>query len=119
MTGTDGPDLASRQAALVRALVTGATVPPGFDVCAVRAAADAVLHKRAREVAARYPGLEHAAGPDFTERYVAWARTRPKRGTAADARRFARDTGIRWGGRGPEWAERVIGPLRRRIRPGY
>lgn len=114
MTTTDGADLAARQAALVRALVAGEPVPPGFDVCAVRAAADAVLRKRAREVAARYPGLEHAAGPDFTARYVAWARTRPKRGTAADARGFARDAGIRWGGRGPGWVARLTEILRRR-----
>ncbi|MEU4316472.1 hypothetical protein [Nocardia sp. NPDC024068] len=112
MTGSDAPDLAARQAALVRALVAGDAVPPGFDVCAIHAAAHSLLHKRAREVAARYPGLAYAAGPDFAEQFVAWARTRPKRGAAADARRFARDSDIRWGGRGPEWAKRLTGLFR-------
>ncbi|GGL38865.1 hypothetical protein [Nocardia jinanensis] len=93
---TDVPGLADRQAALVRALVAGAAVPPGFDRAAVCAAAHALRHKRAREVAARYPELVHAAGPDFTTRFVEWARDRPKVGTTPDALSFARECGIPW-----------------------
>ncbi|NUS92876.1 MAG: hypothetical protein HOQ36_10750, partial [Nocardia sp.] len=77
MTDTRAAGLADRQAALVRALVAGAAVPPGFDPIAVRAAAHALLHKRAREVAARCPELVYAAGPDFAARFVDWARDRP------------------------------------------
>ncbi|WP_327149123.1 hypothetical protein [Nocardia sp. NBC_01329] len=90
------PGLADRQAALVRALVAGEPVPPGFDPAGVHATAQALRYKRAREVAVRYPGLVHAAGPDFTTRFVEWARARPRSGTAADAVRFARESGIPW-----------------------
>jgi hypothetical protein len=90
------PSLADRQAALVRALVAGEAVPPGFDEDAVQAAAHALLHKRARETAARYPALVAATGPDFTVRYIGWARDRPKSNTAADAHRFAHDNDVPW-----------------------
>ncbi|MGW4098725.1 hypothetical protein [Mycobacterium sp. NPDC004974] len=38
--------LAQRQEALVRALVTGGPVPPGFDPTAVAAAGEVCRHKR-------------------------------------------------------------------------
>ncbi|CRZ18800.1 hypothetical protein [Mycolicibacterium neworleansense] len=38
--------LAQRQAALVRALVAGGTVPPGLDPAAVAAAGEVCRHKR-------------------------------------------------------------------------
>lgn len=94
MTDAQAPGLADRQAALVRALVAGEAVPAGFDPVAVGAAAHALLHKRAREVAARHPELVYVTGPDFTERFVEWARHCPKDGT--DALRFARECGIPW-----------------------
>ncbi|MGW5385514.1 hypothetical protein [Nocardia sp. NPDC003963] len=94
--GPERPGLADRQAALVRALVAGGDIPPGFDPEPVRAAAHALLHKRAREVAARCPELVHAAGPDFTTRFVEWARARPRDTTVADGRRFARECDIPW-----------------------
>ncbi|MEU1983659.1 hypothetical protein [Nocardia sp. NPDC019395] len=112
MSGPDGPSLAERQAALVRALVAGEAVPPGFDRDAVRAAAHALLHKRARETAARFPALVHATGPDFTARYIDWARDRPKTGTAADALRFARDNGVRWSPEKPGPGARIARLLR-------
>lgn len=43
---TDSDTLAQRQAALVRALVAGAPVPPGFDAVAVAAAGAVCRHKR-------------------------------------------------------------------------
>ncbi|MEV6257865.1 hypothetical protein AB0L97_31880 [Nocardia sp. NPDC051911] len=92
----DDATLAQRQAALVRALVAGATVPPGFDAEAVGAAAEALLRKRAGEVARRFPLLVHACEGDFTARFTAWARNHPKTTTSADAAAFATATGLDW-----------------------
>ncbi|MGW1742375.1 hypothetical protein ACWCPQ_26620 [Nocardia sp. NPDC001965] len=117
MSDGQAPGLADRQAALVRALVAGAAVPPGFDPAAVHAAAHALRHKRAREVATRCPELVYATGPDFTARFVEWARDRPKSGTAADARRFARECGIPWPPPRSGYLASVAG-LFRRFRPG-
>lgn len=86
--------LAERQAALVRALVTGSPVPDGFDTAAVAAAARALLHKRAGEVERRFPLLAHACGADFTARFIAWAAGNPKTSTASDATAFAQHAGI-------------------------
>ncbi|MBF6465744.1 hypothetical protein IU427_11235 [Nocardia beijingensis] len=91
-----GATLAERQAALVRALVAGAATPAGFDLDAVAAAAQALLHKRVREVARRFPLLVHACDGDFTARFMAWAREHPKTTTAADAAAFAAAEGIDW-----------------------
>ncbi|MGI5222393.1 hypothetical protein [Nocardia sp. CA-290969] len=108
------PGLAERQAALVRALVAGEPVPCGFDPDAVRTAADAILRKRARETAAHYPALAQATGPEFTALYIAWARGRPKGGTAADALGFARDHEVPWPPQPPPAANRLSGLLRLR-----
>lgn len=86
--------LAERQAALVQALVAGSPVPDGFDTDAVAAAARALLHKRAGEVARRSPLLVHACGADFTEQFIAWAADNPKTTTASDAMAFAEHAGI-------------------------
>ncbi|QLY34018.1 hypothetical protein H0264_00450 [Nocardia huaxiensis] len=83
--------MAQRQEELVRALVAGGEVPAGFDPAALGATAHALLHKRAEEVAHRFPRLAHDAGPEYTAKYIAWARTRPKVSTAADAEAFAAD----------------------------
>ncbi|ASF10976.1 hypothetical protein NBRGN_062_01900 [Nocardia brasiliensis NBRC 14402] len=87
-------ELAEQQAALVRALVAGAPVPAGFDRAAVAAAAHALLRKRADEVARRFPMLAQACGPDYRERFLAWADGRPKTSTAADAAAFAAYLGL-------------------------
>ncbi|MFE6863340.1 hypothetical protein [Nocardia sp. NPDC057668] len=86
--------LAEQQAALVRALVTGAPPPPGFDAGDLDATAHALLHKRAGDLARRFPVFAHACGPDFTALFLAWARTRPKVSTAADAAAFAAHLGV-------------------------
>ncbi|WP_067830744.1 hypothetical protein [Nocardia inohanensis] len=86
--------LAEQQAALVRALVGGGELPPGFDAADVAATAHALLHKRTDEVARRFPMLAHRCGPDFTARYMEWARTRPKTSTVEDAVAFAADHGL-------------------------
>ncbi|MFI6042188.1 hypothetical protein ACIA8C_11170 [Nocardia sp. NPDC051321] len=87
-------ELAERQAALVHALVAGSPAPDGFDTEAVAAAAKALLHKRAGEVARRCPLLAHACGADFAEQFIAWAADKPKTTTASDATAFARHAGI-------------------------
>ncbi|AFU06157.1 hypothetical protein [Nocardia brasiliensis] len=87
-------ELAAQQAALVRALVAGAPVPAGFDCADVAAAAHALLRKRADEVARRFPMLAQACGPDFRERFLAWADGRSKTSTAADATAFAASQGL-------------------------
>lgn len=94
MTRPETDALAERQAALVRALVAGGPVPDGFDTDSVVAAARALLHKRADEVARRFPLLAHAGGEDFTARFIAWAADRPKTSTASDATAFAEHAGI-------------------------
>ncbi|WP_433660515.1 hypothetical protein ACQPW1_47640 [Nocardia sp. CA-128927] len=90
---TDADTLTDRQAALVRALVAGSPVPDGFDTDAVTAAARALLHKRAAEVARRFPLLAHACN-DFTTRFTAWAANNPKTSTTSDATAFAEYAGI-------------------------
>ncbi|MEV0106885.1 hypothetical protein AB0H42_11175 [Nocardia sp. NPDC050799] len=116
MTDAQVPGLADRQAALVRALVAGEPVPAGFDPAVVGAVAHALLHKRAREVAARHPDLVYATGPDFTERFVEWARNRPKDGTTADALRFARERGVPWPASRPGFRP-AVSRLLQRLRP--
>ena len=64
---------ADQQAALLRALQTGQTPPPGFADDDLTAASSALLDKRMRAVAQRWPGLGHALGTDFPvlfERYA-------------------------------------------------
>jgi hypothetical protein len=87
------PDLAARQAALVAALVGGAPVPDGFDATLVGAAADALLRKRAGEVAKAWPLLAAGLGSGFGPRFVGWARGRPSQGSFADGFAFARSLG--------------------------
>lgn len=91
---TEPGPLAEQQAALVRALVAGAEAPAGFDADALAATAHALLHKRADEAARRFPLLAHACGTDFTAEFMAWASTRPKITTAADAAAFASELGL-------------------------
>ncbi|CAM2906644.1 hypothetical protein [Skermania piniformis] len=87
--------LAQEQAALVRALVADGPVPPGFDAADLAVTARALLHKRADEVAQRYPMLVAALGADYLPTFTAWAAGRPKTSTAADGRAFAAHAGVR------------------------
>ncbi|WP_205519437.1 hypothetical protein [Pyxidicoccus caerfyrddinensis] len=85
--------LARAQEELVRALGTGAPVPPGFDAERVRASALALLDKRRRLVQRAWPGLASALNTDFAPRFEAWAREHPmsvEPSPLADGRRFAR-----------------------------
>jgi hypothetical protein len=87
--------LADLQAALVAALVTGATIPPGFDPTRVRAARNALLRKRAGEVAATWPALRIRFGPQWMDAFGSFAATRPTQGALRDGWDFARFTSAR------------------------
>ena len=88
--GAGRADLATRQAALVAALVAGAPVPPGFDVRRVAAARQALLRKRAGEVARHWPMLAAALGSDWFAVFAGWADGRPARGGLRDGWELAR-----------------------------
>jgi hypothetical protein len=87
--------LASRQAALVAALVAGGTPPPGFDPAWLRVARTALLHKRAGEVARHWPLLATGLGRRWPREFVAWAASRPPRGAQRDGWDFARALALR------------------------
>lgn len=92
MTSAPHPasDLASRQAALVAALVAGAEPPAGFDPARVSAARRALLVKRAGEVALAWPLLAASFGAGWSDRFTAWARDRAPLGSLRDGWDFAR-----------------------------
>ena len=83
-------ELAARQAELVAALVAGGPMPAGFDEAGVRAAATALLRKRAGEVAAAWPALRAYLDDRWTEVFDAWAAGRPPRGSLRDGWDLAR-----------------------------
>jgi hypothetical protein len=87
--------LADLQTALVAALVAGAAIPPGFDPARVRAARNALLRKRAGEVAATWPALRIRYGPQWMDAFGSFAATRPTRGALRDGWDFARFTSAR------------------------
>lgn len=97
----DRPGLGERQAALVAALVAGAPLPPGFDPALVGAAREALLRKRAGDVARMWPALAASfaarrpvragsPGPEWPAPFVAWAAGRPPAGALRDGWDFAR-----------------------------
>jgi hypothetical protein len=92
-------DLAARQAELVAALVAGAPVPAGFDPRLVGAARDALLGKRAGDVARHWPLLAAGLGPRWRSTFFAWAATRPSNGSLRDGWDLARELAA--GGRLP------------------
>ena len=85
--------VAAAQRELIRALVSNGELPPEFDCSRVRAAADALLQKRAKSVARVWPGLAHSLGASFHEQFSHYAEARPvlrDGGPLADGREFAR-----------------------------
>ncbi|MEV6693061.1 hypothetical protein AB0M35_16465 [Micromonospora sp. NPDC051196] len=82
--------LASRQAALVAALVAGGPPPPGFAPAPLAAARAALLRKRAGEVARHWPLLAAALGPSWPATFMAWAGDRPTGGGLRDGWDLAR-----------------------------
>ncbi|UGT59149.1 hypothetical protein [Nocardia asteroides] len=91
---SDLPDLATRQAELIRALVADGPPPSGFAPDDLTATATALLRKRAGLVAKRYPLLAKQCGPEFPEKFTAWARGRPSTSVADDATAFAAAHGL-------------------------
>ena len=79
--------IAARQAALVAALTTGGASPDGVDAHRVAVTAEALLRKRAGEVAWRWPAL--LAAPAHREEFVRWARHRPRDRSFVEGWEFA------------------------------
>jgi YD repeat-containing protein len=82
--------LAEQQAALVAALVAGGGLPPGFDARKVAAAREALVRKRAGEVAAHWPVLAATLGPQWTVVFGQFAAGRPTAGSLRDGWDLAR-----------------------------
>lgn len=80
--------LGARQEALVRALVAGGELPPGFDAEDTAVASVALIRKRAGEVAHHLPMVRHTLGDRYLELFTAWAVGRPKTSSHADAQAF-------------------------------
>jgi hypothetical protein len=85
-TGT----LAARQAELVASLVAGAAPPPGFDADRIAATRQALLRKRAGEVARTWPMLRAALGDRWLGTFTTWAAGRPPQGSLRDGWDLAR-----------------------------
>ncbi|MEV4617286.1 hypothetical protein AB0J74_01050 [Asanoa sp. NPDC049573] len=114
-TGDAGPrpagehatgDLAARQAALVAALTSGAAVPHGFDERLVGIARDALLRKRAGEVARAWPLLAADRGDRWPAVFMEWAAARPTNGSLRDGWDLARSLAPRTGPAAAELAAR-------------
>ena len=69
--------LAFEQAQLLGALVTGATVPAGFDNERVAATAESLLSKRVRAVARAWPRLRRDMNDEFAACFASYARAHP------------------------------------------
>ncbi|MFE4500790.1 hypothetical protein ACFRFQ_13085 [Rhodococcus sp. NPDC056743] len=80
--------LAARQEALVRALVAGGELPPGFDTEDAAVVSAALIRKRAGEVAHHLPMVRHTLGDRYLALFTAWADERPKTSSQADAQAF-------------------------------
>jgi hypothetical protein len=83
-------DLAARQAELVATLVAGAPVPAGFDHRLVGVARNALLGKRAGDVARHWPLLAAGLADQWTVTFGRWAATRPTQGSLRDGWDLAR-----------------------------
>ncbi|MGW0436053.1 hypothetical protein ACWDV4_26340 [Micromonospora sp. NPDC003197] len=84
------PGLAARQAELVATLVSGAAVPPGFDPRLIGVARDALLRKRAGDVARYWPLLAAGLADQWRPTFDRWAATRPTQGSLRDGWDLAR-----------------------------
>lgn len=83
-------DLAAQQRALVAALVAGAPVPAGFDQRLIGIAREALLRKRAREVAQQWPLLAAGLGERWLATFADWAGGRAPQGALRDGWNLAR-----------------------------
>lgn len=115
--------IAARQAGLVAALTTGGTTPDGVDPHRVAVTAEALLRKRAGEVAWRWPAL--LAAPARRDEFVRWARHRPRDRSFVEGWEFAehleRLGGLDAAGTAEltavraRWTRGADGPVRRRL----
>ncbi|MFG3691315.1 hypothetical protein [Micromonospora sp. NPDC047740] len=83
--------LAARQAELVAALVAGGPLPPGFTPGPVAAARQALLRKRAGDVARHWPLLAAGLGAGWSATFAEWAAGRPTNGSLRDGWDLARE----------------------------
>ncbi|WP_257463344.1 hypothetical protein [Archangium lipolyticum] len=93
MADEDREALARAQAALLAALTGHEELPPGFDPERVRAATEALAHKREHSVVATWPELARALGAEFHPLFDRYAAEEPlphEGGPMADGWRFAR-----------------------------
>jgi hypothetical protein len=93
MADQDREALARAQAALVASLTGREELPPGFEPERVRAATEALAHKREHSVVATWPELARALGPELHslfERYASEELLPQEGGPLADGWRFAR-----------------------------
>jgi hypothetical protein len=104
-SASDRDRLAARQAALVAALVAGAADPAGFDPDLLAAARDALLRKRAGEVARAWPLLAAGLGGRWSAEFRAFAAGRPPAGPLRDGWDLARLLARRGELTGPAAAE--------------
>ncbi len=77
------------QADLVAALTGTGPIPPGFDAVRVDAARQALLRKRAGEVAKQWPLLRASMRDGFEPEFASWAKNRPTVGSFRDGWDFA------------------------------
>jgi hypothetical protein len=92
VTGDPRDPLDQMQTALVRALVDGGPVPPGFAPGRIAVAGRALRTKRRRQIERAAPALVAALGETFVAGFAAFARAEPPTGSedGADAAAFAR-----------------------------
>ncbi|HZM77037.1 MAG TPA: hypothetical protein VFC19_14980 [Candidatus Limnocylindrales bacterium] len=81
--------LAERQAEVVRCLVAGGPVPPGFDPERLAATRKALLRKRSGEVGRAWPELAASYGERWHDTFAAWAEGKPPLGSQLDGYDFA------------------------------
>lgn len=85
-----GSDLATRQAALVAALLDGAPAPAGFDAARLAATRRALLRKRAAAAATAWPRLAASLGPDWLRVFAEHAAGKAGEGGLRDGWDLAR-----------------------------
>ena len=114
-------DLATRQAALVDALVAGGPVPAGIDPNRLAAARRALVRKRAGAAAVQWPLLAASLGPDWPAVFAASVVDRPPTTALDEGWRLSRalhDRGELGVGAAVELAEREV-TLRRTAGGGH
>ena len=89
MTTPARPSYAERQRQLVAALTSQVAPPPGFDARQVQTARQALLAKRAHELAYVWPILTASLGPRLVALFGEFAADRPTQGLRRDGHDFA------------------------------